>query len=547
MSSRNYLVFSGLVPHFTKKSLLILISDNENEEIIMSDINLREVVRLVTTTNFSNRTIARLTNIAHNSVSKYRKIIADKKLSLEWVAANNDKQLQLLFQSKKQNDSTKRTPDWNLVHKHMQARHQTLIQLWEEYCLSNPADAYCYSQFTHYYREHVEKIDVTMRKTYYGGETLFVDYAGRTIPWYDEVQNITCYAQIFVAVMGCSNHTFVHASKTQNLEDWIDAHIKMFEFFGGSTQVIVPDNLRSAVSKAGSFPIINRSYLECIRHYGGVVDPARVRHPKDKAKVEAGVLFISRWILTILSRRKFFSIDEINIAIRELLEKFNNRKFKRLPGTRRSRFEELDKPLLKRLPDEPFQFAEWVSEQKVPSDYHIYVFQHAYSVPYELVSEKVEARVTLRTVEIFHLSKRVAIHDRSDEKGGFTTNPAHRPANHQFYVSHNLEYFQKWAERIGPASVQIVQAQFKNKPNHSNLAQKACMELEKRCKAYGEDKFESACQRAIDIGSLTVKSVRSILQHRLYTGTNDSPPPIQSELPLHYHIRGSDYYVNGGL
>jgi transposase len=443
-------------------------------------------------------------------------------------------------------DVQKRMPDWHFIYTQMQARHQTLLQLWEEYCLVSSADAYSYSQFTHYYRRYIERIDVSMRQTYYAGELAFVDYAGRTVTWYDLDKGIEHKAQIFLGVLGCSNYSFVWASASQKLEDWIEAHVKMFEFFGGCPQVIVPDNLKSAVTKPGSFPILNRSYLECIRHYGTAIDPARVRRPRDKAKVEAGVLFISRWILTILARRKFFSIDEINTAIRELLEKFNNRKFKRLPGTRRSRFDELDKPLLKSLPAEAFQYAEWVSEQKVPPDYHIHVKQHAYSVPYQLVSEKVEARIALRTVEIFHLNQRIALHQRCDEQGGYTTSPIHRPPQHQAYAAQTMESFCKWAQHIGPAATQVVQAQFEGKPEYSLLGRKACMQLSKLCNAHSEARFEAACLRAVEIGSLTVKSVRSILQHHLELPIVHDHP-VQPDLPLHYHVRGSDYYLRGGL
>lgn len=512
----------------------------------MSNTYLHEVVRLISTTNFSNRAIARMTHLSHNTVSRYRQKLRDKNISTERLAGLNDKQLAEVVTDVRGADTQKRMPDWHFIYTKMQARHQTLLQLWEDYCLESPHDAYSYSQFTHYYRAYIARIDVSMRQTYYAGELAFVDYAGRTVTWHDLTRGVDCQAQIFLGVLGCSNYSFVWASASQKLEDWIEAHVRMFEFFGGCPQVIVPDNLRAAVTKSGSFPILNRSYLECIRHYGTAVDPARVRRPRDKAKVEACVLFVYRWIIAILVRRKFFSIDEINVAIRELLENFNNRKFKNLPGTRRSRFEELDKPLLKPLPADAFQYAEWVSEQKVPPDYHVHIKQHAYSVPYQLVSEKVEARVTLRTVEILHLNQRVALHQRSNEQGGYTTNPTHRPPQHQAYAAQTMESFYKWAQRIGPSATLVVKAQFEGKPEYSLIGRKACMQLVKLCNAHSEARFESACFRAVEIGSLTVKSVRSILQHHLELPIIQDHP-IQPDLPLHYHVRGADYYLPGGL
>lgn len=535
--------YGGLVPHFSK-NLLLMKSSNKNEDTDMS--NLREVLRLIGNTNFSNRAIGRITGISHNTVSKYRERLRNGEQSLDNLLERNDLQLATIFSGSRGFTAEKRMPDWNFIHTQMQARHQTLLQLWEEYCLISPDDAYSYSQFTHHYRTHIDRIDLSMRQVYYAGEIVFVDYAGRTVTWYDANKNQECRAQIFVGVMGCSNYSFVWASASQKQEDWIEAHIKMLEHFGGVPQVIVPDNLKSAVTKAGAFPVFNRIYLECMRHYDTAVDPARVRKPRDKAKAESGVLFISRWIITLLSRQKFFSIEEINAAIRPLLDQFNERKFKRLPGCRRSRFQELDKPMLKPLPPTAFEYAEWIGEQKVPPDYHIYVRQHAYSVPYQLVSEKVEARITLRAVEIFHLSKRVAIHPRSDDQGGFTTNPDHRPLQHQAYASQTMDSFYAWAQRIGPSATRMIAAQFEGKPEHSLLGRKACMQLDKLCRAHGEERFESACLRAIEIGSLTVKSMRSILQHHLES-TGDDDHPVQPELPLHYHVRGAQYYLEGRI
>lgn len=531
------------MPHFSK-NLLLIQSGNKDEEYEMTN-NLREVIRLIGKTNFSNHAIGRLTGFSHNTISKYRQKLRDSGRQIDAVLEFNDRQLKAMFVGARGFSAEKRMPDWNFIHSKMQARHQTLIQLWEEYCLENTSDAYSYSQFTYYYRDYINRIDICMRQVYYAGHTGLVDYAGRTIEWYDHKNKTSKHAQIFIGVLGCSNYTFVHASDSQKLEHWIDSHTRMFEYFGGVPYVIISDNLKSAVTKPGPFPVINRSYLECIRHYGTAIDPARAGHPQDKAKVEGSVLCVSRWVIAALSQRQFFSIDEINIAILELLEKFNNRKFKRLPGTRRSRFEELDKPLLKPLPSEPFQYSEWVTEQKVPPDYHIYVKQHAYSVPYQLVSEKVEARITLRTVEIFHLSKRIATHERCDTQGDFTTNPLHRPPQHQAYAALTAENFCKWAERVGPASTQVIKAQLDKNPEHSVVGRKACAQLENLSRTYGEVRFEAACLRAVEICSLTVKSVRSILQHHMELIEDDLP--VQSELPLHYHLRGAQYYQEGRI
>lgn len=512
----------------------------------MDTSKMREGIRLaVTAPTWSHRKAAQHARVAPGTIRKYRK--RAKMLGLAWsdIQTMDDAALEAAFLTSKRRLSDKRLPDWAWVHEQMQAKYQTLLELWEEYRRTNPDDAYSYSQFTYHYRYYVVKLDLTMRQVHYAGECVFVDYAGTTIPWIDEKTGQTRYAEVFVAVLGCSNYTFVWASRSQKLEDWIEAHNRMLIFFGGVPQVIVPDNLKAAVTRAGSLPELNRTYLEFSRHYECVISPARVRKAQDKAKAEAGVLFVTRWITMALRRRRFFSLPEINNAIAELLAKLNDRSFKRLPGSRRSRFEQLDKPVLRPLPDRPFQFAEWVAEQKVGPDYHVYVRNHAYSVPHRLVGEKVEARVSARTVELFHRNRRVAAHMRSDMSGEHTTDPNHRPAKHQAYAAQTRERFDTWARRLGASSRAAVDAQFDDKPDYSISARKACSQLQQLARMYGDERFEAACVRAGSINSLTVKSIRSILQRRLDEATPEDAPS-QAQLPLHHNVRGPEYYQLGG-
>ena len=263
--------------------------------------------------------------------------------------------------------------------------------------------------------------------------------------------------------LGCSNYTFVWASKSQRIEDWIDAHIQSFEFFGGVTESIVPDNLKSAVTKPGRDPELNRTYQEMASHYGPVILPARVRKPQDKAKAEAAVLHVSRWILAPLKERTFFNVEEINQAIQMLLPALNSRPFKDLPGSRQSRYEEIDRPALRPLPVKRFEYAEWVTPIKVRDDYHVRVLKHFYSVPFHLTQEQVEARITRSMVEIYHQSKRVAAHIRSYEEGGTTTDKKHMAPQHLGYAEQNLEVYLSWAKRFGPAAQAVVRAQYEGK------------------------------------------------------------------------------------
>ena len=517
-----------------------LISYPKWKMIKMSTITLREIIRLILNTHYSNREIARLVSSSHTTVSRYRKLIRLLKVKWKELKKFSDSELEALFEDKKPQESSKRMPDYALVHKLMTAKYQTLIQLWTEYREVNPGDAYCYAQFTYYYRRFLEKVDVSMKLHHIAGEECFIDYAGKTIQWAASSTKQKQHAQIFISVLGCSQYIFAHASPSQKLEDWIDSHNKMFLFYGGVPEVLIPDNLKSAVTKAGRFPEINKTYAEMAEHYECFIDPARVRKPQDKALAE-------QWITVVLNRRQFFSIDEINHEIQILLDKLNRRAFRRLPGCRLSRFEELDKPKLKPLPQQPFEHAIWFAPRKVGSDYHMLVEGHAYSVPYTLSGQKVEARMTKKVVELFHEHKRIAIHVRSHAKEGFTTDPAHRPASHQAYAERSKEFYVAWAIAIGEHVVALVKAQFTSKTDYSSVAKRACDQLQRLAKKFGPERTEAACRKASEIESLTVSSVRSILQRRLDLpcGENDYQEdliPMQEGLPVHTNVRGASYY-----
>ncbi|MET0116425.1 MAG: IS21 family transposase [Sedimenticola sp.] len=504
----------------------------------------REILRLVRTTNMSNRMIGRSLHVSHNTVKRYRDRADEIDLDIATLNEMNDLEIEAVLKAKRFRIESKFMPDWNAIHKEMQYRNVTLQLLWEEYRLANPGHAYSYSQFTYYYRKFLGKLDITMRQTHRAGEVVYVDFAGRTIPYYDVALGEERKAQIFVGALGCSNYSFIYAVKSQSLPDWVEAHNLMFAYFGGAPQVVVPDNLKSAVIRPGREPEFNRTYLEMTKHYQVVIVPARVRRPKDKSKAELAVQLAYRWILARLRHRRFFSIEEINAAIAELLRLFNERPFKRLPGCRRSRFEELDKPLLRPLPAEPFEYAEWTSAHKIGPDYHMRVRDHYYSVPNALVGGKVEARVSAKVVELFHQGRRVASHPRSQEIGGHTTNPAHQPKAHRHYAEQTPELIMKWAKSIGPAAAAVFQHQFDSRP-HALLGIRSCTPLQRLVKDYGAERFEGACRRAQQIGSLTTKSVRSILQRGL-EDLPDEPLSIQVNLPLHDNLRGSEYYARGG-
>jgi transposase len=314
----------------------------------------------------------------------------------------------------------------------------------------------------------------------------------------------------------------------------------MFRFFGGVTEILMPDNLKSAVTHAGKNTVLNRTYAEMAKHYGVVIYPARVRKPQDKSKAELGVLLVSRWILARIRHRQFFGIEELNTTIAEMLKQLNEKPFKKLQGCRRSRFLDMDKPLLTPLPPEEFEYAEWIANRKVTADYHMNVDNHYYSVPHELVSERVETRVSKNVIEFIHRGRRVASHPRSYVEGGHTTISAHQPKAHRAYANLTPEKMIEWAEQIGDASLAAVQYQFKSRP-HALLGVRSCSTLKQLAKEYGSERFEAACLRAQRIGSLSIKSIKSILKRRL-VDFSDENMPIQTNLPFHKNVRGSDYY-----
>lgn len=505
---------------------------------------LLQAAQLLCETEMSNRRIGGIVGIGYNSIRNFRRRIQEKQYTWQDIQAMSAAALERFLLTTSRRLSDKRHPDWEYIYKELQRRDVTRALLWEEYRLANPENALSASRFNELLNEYTDRLDLTMRLPHRAGQCTFVDFAGSVVPWTNPQTGEELQAQIFVGVLGASNYTFVYAVASQSIADWVEALNKMFWFFGGATQVVVSDNLKAAVIRAGREPEINRIYFELLRHYASYPLTARVYCPRDKAKAEVGVQFVQRWVIACLRNTKFFNLAGINTAIAALLPRINAKKFKRLNGTRRSLFEELDQPALKALPAEPFEFAQWTSPQKVGLDYHVYVEKHYYSVPHALVHEQVEAKTTGRTVEIFHKGRRVTMHVRSQVVSGYTTLPEHQTEEHRAYSQQNPERFTEWAKMIGVASVAAVRSQFEGSP-HELLGIRACASLQKLAKEHGVERFEAACARAQAIGSLTVKSIRSILQRKV-TELTDADVPHQVDLPLHHNVRGASYYTVGG-
>jgi len=432
-------------------------------------------------------------------------------------------------------------PDWASINRELKRKHVTLSILWDEYIAHNP-EVYRYSRFCELYRLWERKLSVTMRQTHVGGDKLFVDYAGDTVPVVvDRLSGETRPAQIFVAVMGASNFTYVEATWTQTLCDWIGAHTRALAAIGGVPRLIVPDNAKVAVIKACLYePQVNRTYAEMAAHYGTAVLPTRPRRPRDKAKVEGCVLIVERWLIGRLRDRRFLSLAELNTAIGELLARLNEeRPIRRLGRTRRQLLEELDRPALKPLPSEPYVFAEW-RLRRVGIDYHVEVENHFYSVPYRFARSEVEVRLTGRTVEIFVRGERIAAHMRGSGNRKHTTVADHMPSSHRRYADWTVGRIRRDAVLIGPATAALCDLILERRP-HPEQGFRSCLGILRLARAYGVARLEAAATRAIDIGALTYGSVRSILEHKLDRSV--APSRAADGAPIiHPNIRGSRYY-----
>jgi len=504
---------------------------------------IKQVLRLSLLMGLSHREIARAVQMGRSSVGDCLGRAARAGLQ-EWtlVEALGEKDLsQQLYPPAPGGRSNRPLPDWPAVHEELtRDKHVTLALLWEEYREEHPEDGYSLSRFCELYSEWRKQLDVCLRHDHRAGERLFVDYCGRTVEIVDRTSGEVREAQIFLAVLGASNYAYAEATWSQQLHDWIGSHCRAFEFFGGATELIVPDNLKSAVTKACRYePEVNPTYWEMAEHYATAILPARPRAPRDKAKVEAGVLLVERWILAVLRKRTFFSLAELNAEISRLLHRLNDRPLRVLKVSRRERFEALDRPALQPLPQERYEISEWKTA-KPGIDYHVELDAHYYSVPYQLVTQQLRIRACAGTVEVFHQGKRVAAHPRSCLKGRHTTVAEHMPKAHQGYLEWTPQRLSRWAEKTGPSTRALVEQILANRP-HPQQGYRSCLGIMRLGERYGADRLEAAAQRAVEIESPSYKSVKSILSSGLDRRRSPDPAPETSEVH-HDNVRGPGYY-----
>ncbi len=505
---------------------------------------VKQILRLKWKIKLSNRAISRSVKAGRETVREYiERAKAAGYNRWEQIKDISEEELERkLFPASctgSKANKNRRVPDWKKIHEELGHKGVTLSLLWQEYMEEEPETAYRYSQFCNLYSNWKSRLPAVMAQTYKGGQYLFVDYAGVTVPWTDLATGEERQAQIFVAALGASSFTYAEAQAGQDLASWINGHVNLFEYIGGVPEIVVPDNLKSGVKSPGYYePEINPTYDDLATHYGFAVIPARVRKPRDKAKVETAVQVIERWVLAPLRKRQFFSIHEINEAIRPLLEDVNHRQMKHVEKSRQELFMTTDAPALRPLPAHPYEYAER-KKARVGINYHVTFNKHYYSVPYNLIKEEVELRVTSSTVEVYHKGQRVASHMRDDRPGFYSTLDVHMPSDHKRRKQEwSPERFSRWARKIGPMTQEVITYLLGSR-KHPEQAYRSCLGILKLSDRYGEAALESACDLAASHGMYGYRNIRNILQNQTYKSPEAAPVNVTTS---HEHVRGSSYF-----
>ena len=503
---------------------------------------ITEVLRLAAQ-GLSYRQIGQSLNVSPSTVQGYVK--RAQRVGLSWPLPDDldgfALEERLFTRSEEELQPGRPEPDWLEVHRQRKrAKHVTLQLLWLEYKEANP-EGLSYTQFCVHYRRWRDRQDLVMRFEYVAGERMFVDFCGDTLGITDPETGQIWRAPVFACALGASGYLYVEATGSQELACWLGAHVNALNSYGGSVRAVVPDNLKSGVTKACWYdPELNPGYLELAQHFGMAVLPARPYRPRDKAAIEAAVQVTEHWILAPLRNRQFFSLAEANAAIAEQLAMVNDRPFRGQPTSRRALFDELERAALQPLPSRPFELAEWKSG-KVNIDYHVEFDTRYYSVPHQLVHEPVDVRATAQVVEILHRNRRVTSHMREYSRRRFITKPEHMPASHRAHLEWTPSKLVAWGASIGPPVAELITIILTTRP-HPEHGYRACMGLKRLVKRYGGERVSAACQRALAINGVSYTSVNSILKNDL------DRVPVIVEVPAkvvpiqHANLRGPAYY-----
>jgi transposase len=511
---------------------------------------IKEVLRLKYLNQLSNRQIQTITTVSRNSVANYVNSFNEMNISLEKILNLDDDEVELLFHSKK--PVIKKTTaifsiDWNNIHQELSNKGMTRKLLYEELKLTNP-DIYSYSQFNRYYNKFIKTINPSMRQIHYGGDKLFVDYSGLTMPIVNQKTGEIKKVQIFVSVLGASGYTYVHASMSQSTKDFINSHVNAFYFYGGVPNILVPDNLKAAViSNKKGIVKLNEAYSDMGRHYGVAIEPARPYKPQDKSKAELGVKAIQRWILMKLRNHTFFSVDDLNEEINNLLDSYNDKKIRRFNKSRSELFELLDKPYLHPLRANRYIFKEF-KKATVGVDYHIELLGNGYSVPYIYLGKKVDITYSSTSVVISLDGNVIAHHKRLMQTYVDSTKKEHMPKDHQYqYEKWNPRRILHWANSMGSYTTALMQKIMDSK-SHEVRAYKSCMAILSFSKTYGKEAIEEVSKVSLELNITKVRSIESMLKTKSYLHYYAKQISVNNPcMGTHENIRGKAYYSNNNI
>ena len=503
-------------------------------------LKAKEILRLKHEAGLSLREIAQACNCGKSTVSDV--IARAGKAKLTWPIEISDKQLVSLLYPPLENKSSPPEPDMAYIFAEMRKKNVTLMLLWEEYKEKNQ-NGLMYTQFCERYKDFKKNNKLSMHKEHKAGEEMEVDWAGETMTYVEPMTAEMKPAYIFVAVLPASSYPFAYAYSDMKIPNWIDAHVRAFEYFGGVPRITIPDNTKTAVIKTSLVdPVLNRSYSEMAKHYRTTLIPARAGKPKDKAADENMVGNVSRRIIAALRNRQFFSIYEINEAIKEELVKFINRPFQKMEGNRQTAFEKIDKPALQPLPATKYEYSDW-KKAKVQFNYHVEYENFFYSTHYTYAGKPCWVRATSKIIEIYIGNERVAAHRRNyNSFKRYGTLPEHMPEEHKAVYGWSSERFLSWAEKVGPNTRNLMKYILESR-EYPVQSYRACMGIMRYSKSYSTEVMERASQEALDKKTYSFKYFSIILKQMTMKASADHTEKVIK----HDNVRGRSAFSGGGI